>query len=174
MGTNGNTSTGGGDAASELARWRRGITAANAAETEALGGQLAALLPPNTALALHGALGAGKTTFARGFVRALGATSAVASPTFAIFAVHEAPARQIIHADAYRLASPAEADSLMLWDVLREPWTLLVEWPERLGEYLPDGAWHLWIEDAPPVAEVPPVADAPPVRARRLRLENAP
>jgi len=112
-------------------------------------------------LALHGNLGAGKTTFTRGFARALGVTSPVTSPSFAIFNVYEAPARQFIHADAYRLASPLEADALALWDILREPWTLVVEWPENLGDRLPAGAWHLWLNDATNEATT-----------RRLRLET--
>ena len=45
--------------------------------------------------------------------------------------------------DAYRLNTPADADSLLLWDILRSPWTLVVEWAEKLGDQLPEGAWHL-------------------------------
>ncbi len=126
-----------------LARFRAGIVSRSAEETENLAAAFAALLPANTALALHGDLGAGKTTFVRGLARAFCIRENITSPTYAIFSVYESAPRQLVHMDAYRLGSPEEADSLVLWDLLREPWTLVVEWPERLGDRLPEGAWHL-------------------------------
>ncbi|MDR3228214.1 MAG: tRNA (adenosine(37)-N6)-threonylcarbamoyltransferase complex ATPase subunit type 1 TsaE [Puniceicoccales bacterium] len=133
-------------AANTLAAFHAGILSRSPAATAALAAALARLLPPDTALALHGDLGAGKTAFAQGFAAALGVTAIVTSPTYAIFSIYEAPARQLVHMDAYRLNSPADADSLLLWDILRSPWTLLVEWPEKLGDRLPDGTWHLHFE----------------------------
>jgi tRNA threonylcarbamoyladenosine biosynthesis protein TsaE len=112
-------------------------------ETAALAAALAAILPENTALALHGDLGTGKTTFVRGLAQAFGIRGPITSPTFGIFCVYESPVRQLIHMDAYRLTAPADADALVLWDLLHLPWTLAVEWPEKLGDRLPEGAWHL-------------------------------
>lgn len=122
---------------------RAGVTTASAAETDALGARLAAVVPDNTWVALRGDLGAGKTTFARGFARGLGIQEDITSPTFAIFVPYTGATRQFIHMDAYRLNGPGALDSLMLDDCLRPPYVLLLEWPERLGDALPPGTWHL-------------------------------
>jgi tRNA threonylcarbamoyladenosine biosynthesis protein TsaE len=126
-----------------LAEWKQGIVSRSPEETAWLAAGLAGLLPENTALALHGDLGAGKTTFVRGFARALGIQSPVTSPTYSIFTIYESPTRQLVHMDAFRLATPQDADTLVLWDLLRTPWTLAVEWPDKLGDRLPENAWHL-------------------------------
>lgn len=133
--------------AAALSAWRAGLESRSPAATDALATAFASLLPANTALALHGNLGAGKTAFTRALAAALGVHAPVASPTFAIFNIYDAPARQLVHMDAYRLSRPEEADGLVLWDLLREPWTLVVEWPENLGDRLPEGAWHLHITE---------------------------
>jgi tRNA threonylcarbamoyladenosine biosynthesis protein TsaE len=129
-----------------IAELRAGAVSHSPAGTARFAAALAAALPPNTALALHGALGAGKTTFTQHFAHALGVSALVTSPSFAIFSVYQTPARQLVHMDAYRLNSPADADGLLLWDILEPPWTLVVEWPEKLGDRLPEDAWHLHIE----------------------------
>ncbi len=126
-----------------LAPWRQGLLAHGAAETERLAAEFAALLPPDTALALHGDLGVGKTTFVRGFARALGVREPVTSPTFAIFCLYRGESRRLLHMDAYRLNRPADADNLVLWELLDSPWTMVVEWPSKLGDRLPPDAWHL-------------------------------
>ena len=125
-----------------LARFAAGWASASPAETEAAAAALAALLPPDTVLALHGDLGAGKTTFVRGLARAWGVAGPVVSPTFNYFILYQG-ARQLAHLDAYRLMRPADADSLLLEEFLHPPWCLAVEWPEKLGDRLPPGAWHL-------------------------------
>jgi tRNA threonylcarbamoyladenosine biosynthesis protein TsaE len=137
-------------AAPDADAWRAGIVSRSPEETVELGAAIARLLPPDTALALHGSLGAGKTAFTRGFAEALGVREAVTSPTFAIFNIYQIPARQLVHMDAYRLRSPMEADNLVLWDLLRSPWTLVVEWPENLGDRLPESAWHVYLEETGP------------------------
>ena len=63
---------------------------AAATEPQALAAELAAALPPDTTLALHGNLGVGKTTFVQGLARGLGLTEPVTSPTFNIYTVHRA------------------------------------------------------------------------------------
>jgi tRNA threonylcarbamoyladenosine biosynthesis protein TsaE len=127
-----------------LARWILGVTSHCAEETESLAGELAGIFPIDTTLALHGDLGAGKTTFTRGFAKAIGVQDSVTSPTYALFRTHRgSDGRLLAHMDAYRLSRPEEADALLLWELLDSPWTLVVEWPSKLGDRLPEDAWHL-------------------------------
>lgn len=108
--------------------------AKTADDTEAFGGRLAAGLPKDSALVsvhLSGDLGAGKTTLARGFLRALGVTGAVRSPTYTLVEVYETPLVSVVHLDLYRLLDPAELEPLGLreWALPGHVW--LVEWPDR-------------------------------------------
>lgn len=115
------------------------IRLADAAATEALGERLAPLLRPGDAIALFGALGAGKTTLARGILHGLGYRGDVASPTFPIVQVYEPPHTRIPlwHVDLYRIEDPGELDELGIDDARAEA-TLLIEWPERLPSLWPD------------------------------------
>jgi len=97
-------------------------------------------------VALHGDLGAGKTTWVQGLAQGFGITGAVTSPTFTIYTIHRGPRRMLAHLDAYRLASPAEAEDLLLEEFLVSPWCLAVEWPERVGAWLPAGALHVELD----------------------------
>lgn len=125
-----------------LKQLRAGITTRSVEETEAAARALAACLPPDHVLALHGDLGAGKTTFVRGLARAWGIREPVTSPTFNLYTLYEGE-RKLLHLDAYRLNSGADLDALMLEDFLESPWCLAVEWPERISESIPAKAWHL-------------------------------
>jgi tRNA threonylcarbamoyladenosine biosynthesis protein TsaE len=120
-----------------------GVITTTAAETQALARELAAVIPPDTVLALHGNLGAGKTTFVQGLALGLGVTEAVTSPTFTLFNVHRGTRARLVHLDAYRLDGDAQLEALMLEDFLESPWVLAVEWPERIAGWLPAEAWHL-------------------------------
>ena len=107
------------------ARWR----SLSPAATEALAAALAPHLEAGDVLALSGPLGAGKTRFAAGLARALGAAARVRSPSFTL--VNEYRARvPLFHADLYRLEG-ADAGGLGL-DELAERGVLAVEWGERL------------------------------------------
>jgi len=103
-------------------------------ETEALGRALAGVLRPGDVVALHGDLGAGKTSLARGVLRGLGFEGDVASPTFPIVVTYEAPDVRlpIWHIDLYRIEEHSELEELALDDA-RYDTALLIEWPERLG-----------------------------------------
>ena len=125
-----------------LARFTAGWATNSPLETEAAGAALATVLPPDTVLALHGDLGAGKTTFVRGLARAWDEAGPVTSPTFNYFLIYRGR-RQLIHLDAYRLARPEDFDSLLIDEFLESPWCLAVEWPENLGNRLAENAWHL-------------------------------
>jgi tRNA threonylcarbamoyladenosine biosynthesis protein TsaE len=126
----------------DLASWTAGLVTRSGEETERAAEAFAALLPADTVLTLEGDLGTGKTTFVRGLVRGLGVTGDITSPSFALLNVHEGR-RQVFHVDAYRLKSGAGLDDLMIWDVARSPWNVLVEWPDRVATHLPRGRWKL-------------------------------
>ncbi len=122
---------------------KMGVTTDSAEQTRALAAELAAALPPDMTLALHGDMGVGKTTFVQGLAQGLGVTERVTSPTFAIYSVHPGKTRTLVHLDAYRLEKDAQLDALLLEEFLISPWCLAVEWPEKTGAWLPANAWHL-------------------------------
>lgn len=105
--------------------------------TLALGRDLAKALPGGLVAFLHGDLGAGKTTFARAFLRALGVGERVKSPTYSLVEGYDVGDRRAFHLDLYRIADPGELEWLGL-DSLAEPGAIvLVEWPERGAGALP-------------------------------------
>lgn len=126
-----------------LEKLRTGITTGSAEQTRVLAAELAAVLPPDTTLALHGDMGVGKTTFVQGLAQGLGVPEHVTSPTFAIYSVYQGAKRKLIHLDAYRLEKEAQVESLLLDEFLVSPYVLAVEWPEKTGAWLPKDAWHL-------------------------------
>jgi tRNA threonylcarbamoyl adenosine modification protein YjeE len=114
--------------------------AKTADDTEAFGGRLAAARPRQDALAtihLVGDLGAGKTTLARGFLRASGVTGPVRSPTYTLVEVYETPAVSIVHLDLYRLLDPSELEPLGLREYAVPGYLWLIEWPDRGTGRLP-------------------------------------
>jgi len=112
------------------------------AATQALAAALAACARPGDVIALSGPLGAGKTSFARGFIRArsahmgAGEVGEVPSPTFTLVQIYDLPGGTVWHVDLYRLEDPAEVSELGLEDAFADGITL-VEWPERAGSLLP-------------------------------------
>lgn len=106
-------------------------------DTAALGAALALQARKGDIIALHGPLGAGKTTLARSFIRAFtGSDEEVVSPTFTLVQVYEAAAAHIWHFDLYRLDNPDDALELGFEEALAAGISL-IEWPERLGALLP-------------------------------------
>ena len=116
---------------------KRGITTASAEETEAIGARLAGVIGTDTALALSGDLGAGKTTFIRGLARGLGITADVTSPTYTIYTIYQGN-RQLLHMDAYRLSDAHQLDSLSIDEFLKSPYLIAVEWPENIPAFFDD------------------------------------
>lgn len=88
-------------------------------------------------IALQGPLGAGKTTFARHLLRALGIGGRIKSPTFALVEHYERPGLQAAHLDFYRFSDPREWLDAGLRDVFAGPGLKLAEWPEMAGSLLP-------------------------------------
>ena len=86
---------------------------------------------------LHGNLGAGKTTLARGFLREYGFQGVVKSPTYTLVEPYELASCSIFHIDLYRLSAPEHAAYLGLDDYFKEETICLIEWPERGEGCLP-------------------------------------
>jgi len=117
---------------------------ADARATEALGARFAPLLRAGDVVTLAGPLGAGKTTFARGVLEALGLAEEAPSPSFAIVIAYAPPEVRLPfwHVDLYRLDGPRDVEELGLEDALADG-ALLVEWPDRLDAWLRDRALAL-------------------------------
>src|ERR671916_737847 len=126
--------------------------------TERAGADLAATLRPGAVVLVSGDLGAGKTTFVRGALRALGVTGAVTSPTFVVGHAYEGTHGPVSHLDLYRLAGMGDEDPGLLDPFFAPEAIAFVEWPEHAP-----GAW-------PPdrVARDDPPPGARPAHAARL------
>ncbi|OSP55358.1 tRNA (adenosine(37)-N6)-threonylcarbamoyltransferase complex ATPase subunit type 1 TsaE [Pseudoruegeria sp. SK021] len=118
--------------------------------TASLARTLAPHLRAGDTLALHGAIGAGKSTFARALIRcrlnAVGLDEDIPSPTFTLVQTYQADDLEIWHSDLYRLTHPDEAFELGLDDAFATA-LCLIEWPDRLGPDLPAEALHLSFEN---------------------------
>jgi len=114
---------------------------ADVADSEGLGAALARTIPwaaPRAlTLFLSGELGTGKTTVARGLLRALGVEDVVRSPSYTLVESYEPAGHRVLHLDLYRLGGAADLEALGLRDELDEGVLLLVEWPERAPSMLP-------------------------------------
>lgn len=102
---------------------------AGAAETEALGAELAAVLEPGDVVVVSGEVGAGKTTLIRGACRSLGIKMPVTSPTFTIGQRYEGGRLPVAHLDLYRLESLEAEDPALLDDYLGPEGVAFIEWP---------------------------------------------
>ena len=110
-------------------------------------------------VALAGPLGAGKSTFVRATLRALGWTGRVPSPTYTLVEQYRAGGLAVAHLDLYRLADPDEIDALGGRELLSESDVVFIEWPDRGQGWLPPPALALRLD--------------PDGDARQLRVEGA-
>jgi len=113
-----------------------GLDIADEAALARLATRLAGVVKPGTTITLSGELAAGKTTFARGFLRALGYPGKVKSPTFTLVETYELPDFTVHHFDLYRLTEPGELYYLGFDDYQRPDTVCLIEWPARGGDLL--------------------------------------
>ena len=118
--------------------------------TAALAAEVAARARPGDAVLLAGPLGAGKTSFARAFLRAASGDPAleVPSPTYTFMQSYDTRLGPVHHYDLWRAAGPADLAELG-WDEARRD-IVLVEWPDRLGPLAPADALRIELsaEDA--------------------------
>ena len=120
------------------------VTAAD--QTRSVAAALARQCQPGDVLLLAGDLGAGKTTFAQGFARALGITEPVTSPTFTLVRQYPVPGtgkrpiQMLFHADVYRLGHLQEIADLGLGELVEDGGVALVEWGDVAEPVLGEGA----------------------------------
>jgi tRNA threonylcarbamoyladenosine biosynthesis protein TsaE len=126
--------------------------------TREIAASLAKVAQPGDVVCLWGELGAGKTVFAKGFGAGLGVTDTISSPSFVLMGEY-AGRLPLFHVDLYRLSSAQEAIDGGLLDDRQAGGVVLIEWPDRLGDALPEDRLDVRIEGG---------ADEP----RALRLEG--
>ena len=105
--------------------------------TRAFAASLAAVAEPGDVVCLWGELGAGKTVFAKGFGAGLGVRDNISSPSFVLMGEY-AGRLPLFHIDLYRLASAREVVEGGLLDDRQASGVVLIEWPDRLGDALPE------------------------------------
>ena len=98
--------------------------------------------------AFYGKMGAGKTTFIKAICEELGVTDVINSPTFAIVNEYlDGDQRPIYHFDFYRIKKPAEVLDIGFGDYINSDNLCFMEWPELIGDFLPDETVKVVIEE---------------------------
>ena len=141
----------------------RTITIASEADLERAAGEFVSLMGDETVYAFNGPMGAGKTTFIRALVRALGVNDDEASsPSFSIINEYrsDTTAELIYHFDLYRLESVEEALEIGVEDYFDSGALCLLEWPERIEALLPDDTVIVDIAVNPDESRTPTLRNA--------------
>jgi len=131
-------------------------TISTASEMENLGIVMSHASTPGLKIHLSGTLGAGKTTLVRGFMRGLGYTGKVKSPTFTLVEPYEFDSFSVFHFDLYRIESPLELEAIGYRDYHGPDSICLIEWPEKADAYLetPDLLLKIQIENDTRVVDI--------------------
>lgn len=113
------------------------LVSASPEATREIAARLATVAQPGDVVCLWGQLGAGKTVFAKGFGAGLGVTDTISSPSFVLMGEY-AGRLPLFHIDLYRLTSAREAFDGGLLDDRQAAGVVLIEWPDRLGDAVPE------------------------------------
>jgi tRNA threonylcarbamoyladenosine biosynthesis protein TsaE len=116
--------------------WQRDVV--NEQAVADLAAEFAAKVSAPLVIYLQGDLGAGKTTFARAYIHALGFKGYVKSPSYGLLETYRAGGQDILHLDLYRIEDPEELEYLALRDLFGDNTVLMVEWPDRGKNHLPE------------------------------------
>lgn len=138
---------------------------------EELAGRLAEKIPGGTCVLLQGELGAGKTTFVRGFLHHLGHAGTVKSPTYTLIEPYQIKGRRYYHFDLYRVNSLEELEGIGFRDYFEEGAVCLVEWPERAEGAMSEGDLRIVIAIEDSERSVELKAESP--RGERLLAQIA-
>jgi tRNA threonylcarbamoyladenosine biosynthesis protein TsaE len=119
------------------------------AELTTWGEELGRRVSPGSIIALQGELGTGKTTLAQAICRGVGIREDVTSPTFALVNEYQLNGSSLFHLDLYRLAGPADLTNIAWDDIINSGSIVIVEWPERAGDRMPDEAMRIQLNYVP-------------------------
>jgi tRNA threonylcarbamoyladenosine biosynthesis protein TsaE len=121
----------------------------SAKQTIELGAELGKRLHRGDVVALHGPLGAGKTTLVKGIARSMLIREPVTSPSFTLIAEYEGLLEGLptllYHVDLYRIGHPQEIEDLGIEEILNGSGVCVIEWAEKAAEFLPDSAIQVQI-----------------------------
>jgi len=124
-------------------------------------GELAKVTPMGTVIFLYGPLGAGKTTFSRGFLQGMGYAGKVKSPTYTLVEPYEVKQGYVFHFDFYRIKAPSELIDIGFQDYLTKEAICLIEWPELAKELMPISDLSCYIDMVSSGREIKLIADSP-------------
>lgn len=120
----------------------QGVRSSHPDETRRAGAEFARYLRPGDVVAMHGALGSGKTTFVKGIAEGLGLEAEISSPTFALIHEYGRPP-QLYHMDCYRETALERWRQLGLSEYFQDRAISVIEWAEAITPLLPEGTIHL-------------------------------
>ncbi len=119
----------------------------SAGQTAEIAGQFSSLVKAGEVVAFFGELGTGKTFFIKAFCRALGTVQEATSPSFTLINEYRTAASQFIyHFDFYRLKNVAELQNLGLDDFFYNQHICLIEWADKIMDFLPPSRWEVYLE----------------------------
>ncbi|WP_245313659.1 tRNA (adenosine(37)-N6)-threonylcarbamoyltransferase complex ATPase subunit type 1 TsaE [Allofrancisella frigidaquae] len=119
--------------------------ASNERQMLSLAAEYSKSLQPGKTIFLHGDLGAGKTTFVKGILKALGYKGNVKSPTYTLVESYEFKDFNIYHFDLYRISDPEELEWVGIRDYFNEKSICFIEWPDKGKDFLPKPSSNIYI-----------------------------